>query len=47
MPLEAPLLYRTVLVVLDILFSLMKLNTVLLKSVKNCVGFFMGMVLNV
>ena len=38
MPLEVPLLYKIVLAILSFLFFHKKLSTVLLRSVKSCVG---------
>ena len=46
MPLEVLLLYRIILAILGFLFFHMKLTIVLSRSVKNCVGILMGIVLN-
>ena len=46
MPLEVPLLYRIVLVILGFLFFHMKLIIVLSRFVKNCIGILIGIALN-
>ena len=45
-PLEILLLYRTVLAILNFLLFHMKLSIVLSRSVKNCVGTLMVIVIN-
>ena len=44
--LEVPLLYSIVLAILGFLFFDIKLSIALSRSVKNCVGILMGIVLN-
>ena len=45
-PMEVLLLFRIVCAILGFLFFRMKVNIIPSKSIKNCVGILMGIVLN-